>query len=208
MKNRHLVNGSTVVIFVPYRGTVAEVLIDLVDLPRVARLPAWRLNRGRSTPYVVSNDPKGPRGSKVWLHKLILKAGPDVVVDHINFIGTDCRRQNLRKATHSTNGLRRSAANSNNRGSGIRGVLFRPTIGKFEAHVTVGYVKRSLGIYDTKEEAREAVRVALAALGVPDDPVSAAEKKAAAAAKVFARSMSAESAAVAMAPLRATGGGR
>ena len=76
---------------------------------------------------------------------------PEKFIDHINGVRTDNRLCNLREATH--------AENSRNSGiprgeSGVRGVrMDKRWRKKWQARITVAGVAKSLGYYETKEEA-------------------------------------------------------
>lgn len=58
---------------------------------------SWSLNRDG---YVQG---KGFGGQCTGLHRIVMNAGPNQEVDHINRIKTDNRRSNLRFVTHSEN---------------------------------------------------------------------------------------------------------
>ena len=76
----------------------ARALIDLDDIERVKDI-RWHLD-GRG--YVVSND------NTFRLHRLIMNCQNELVVDHINRIKTDNRKQNLRICTHQQNDMNRN----------------------------------------------------------------------------------------------------
>ena len=72
-------------------------------------------------------------------------------VDHENGDITDNRISNLRPANNSING--RNKVKYNNNTSGITGVSLHKKTGKWQVNVNTKY----LGLYDTKEEAKQAV---------------------------------------------------
>lgn len=79
------------------RGAVA--IIDSADAPLVAP-HRWQLNSAKGRPDYASTAV----GRKmVYLHRLILGAGPDEFVDHIDRNTLNCRRENLRLATPQQN---------------------------------------------------------------------------------------------------------
>lgn len=79
------------------RNTVA--IIDCADLPLV-RGKNWTLNtHPRRPPYAARNE----GGHSIYLHRVIVRAKPVDLVDHVNRNTLDCRRSNLRFATHQGN---------------------------------------------------------------------------------------------------------
>lgn len=82
------------------------------------------------------------------LHRLLLNCPIGKVVDHIDNNGLNNRRDNLRIATHTQNQMnRRSNVNE------ICGVWFRLDRKKWAARITVEGKIKSLGHFDTFEEA-------------------------------------------------------
>jgi hypothetical protein len=92
----------------------------------------------------------------------ILKAPPGKFVDHRNLNKLDNRRQNLRIATRSQNGMNRRAMSNNE--LGIKGVSRdKNKKGKtplFVARITVEGKTRRLGYFRTTEEAAAAYAAA------------------------------------------------
>ena len=67
-------------------------------------------------------------------------------IDHINRIRTDNRIENLRIVTHQQNQFNQS---------NTKGYYFRKDRNKYQVEIKVNGIKKSLGCFDTKEEARE-----------------------------------------------------
>jgi hypothetical protein len=91
---------------------------------------------------------------KEYLHRKVLglkRGGP--LVDHINGDGLDCRRENLRVATHKINGRNVAGRQTNNK-SGFLGVHRDGS--KFEARIWIDGKSRYLGRFSTVEEANDA----------------------------------------------------
>src|SRR4051812_204373 len=80
------------------QGYVA--LIDDEDYERVAARKWHVTNTGKSTPYAGTMV---RRGKRIRLHRFLLDAPAGLLVDHRNRNGLDCRRENLRLATHAQN---------------------------------------------------------------------------------------------------------
>lgn len=82
-------------------------------------------------------------------------------IDHRDGDGLNNRIDNLRCATHAQNGHNTGLRRNNT--SGVKGVSWVPGRGKWVAMITEGGKQRSLGRYDTFEEAIEVRRTAEAA---------------------------------------------
>lgn len=85
---------------------------------------------------------------KQLLHRWIVNAPKDKIVDHINHNSLDNRRCNLRICTHFENN-----ANTLRNTSGITGVYFRKDIKKWAAYIKINQKRIHLGCYKNKEEA-------------------------------------------------------
>lgn len=91
-----------------------------------------------------------------WLY--VHGSFPRALLDHVNGVRSDNRIANLRECNHSQNGcnMRPKAGTS----SGIKGVSWVASAGKWKAQIGVNYKDIFLGHFDTAEEAGEAYRVA------------------------------------------------
>lgn len=125
------------------KGYVA--IVDAVDAPRVLA-HKWSAQVGRHTVYAIRRvrDSAGRR-RKVWLHRFIVGAPADVLVDHRDRDGLNNQRGNLRTATRSQNGANATRRVDNS--SGYKGVVFRPERGCWKAQIYVDGRKRHLGSY-------------------------------------------------------------
>jgi hypothetical protein len=75
-------------------------------------------------------------------------------LDHINCNKNDNRIENLRPATHSTNGMNRGVQANNK--LGFKGVIFHKRDKKFIANIRVLGKQKCLGYFNTAEEAHSA----------------------------------------------------
>jgi hypothetical protein len=95
---------------------------------------------------------------RLYLHRLIMDAPDGVEVDHINHDPLDCRRNNMRLATHTQN-MQNWIQPQTENGSGYRGVILYPS-GRWRAKINAGKLSYHLGVYDTIEEAARAYDIA------------------------------------------------
>lgn len=103
----------------------------------------WRIDRNG---YVVHSYRHGNKVKRLYLHRLIMKAGRGKVVDHINHNRSDNRKTNLRVCTHQQNMMNRK---------GSVGVS-KSSYGKFRARVKLNGKTIWLGSFSTFEEAKAA----------------------------------------------------
>ena len=111
---------------------------------------------------LASRNPLLPRATrKIYMHRAIMLAGPDDVVDHLNGNGLDNRRANLRITNKSRNAQRALIDTVRPNKHGFRGVA---PLGKrskrWRARISVDGKEIHLGTYTTKEEAARAYDVA------------------------------------------------
>lgn len=86
-------------------------------------------------------------------------AMPRDEVDHRNLVKRDNAFLNLREASHAQNMANQTIRSSNR--SGIRGVYWEKTSGKWRASINAGGRRISLGRFETKEQAAAARNVAV-----------------------------------------------
>jgi hypothetical protein len=129
-------------------------LIDDQDLAIVSGY-AWHAIKVGKTWYAATNPPggRGPRGTKLLMHRLIYGAAPNVEIDHESMDGLDNRRQNLRVATH-TEQMRHRGPQRGKR-SRYKGVVWDRRAQRWRARIFVNgrYIARNL---NTEREAAEA----------------------------------------------------
>lgn len=125
-------------------------LIDFDDLERVSRhtwSAAWMHYDWRAVSQI--------EGKTVYLHRFIMNANPGEEVDHVHGLGLDCRKSELRIATHSQNNCNAFRPGKQSQFKGVR-----PTGGKWRARIKVDRKQQSLGSFATEEEAARAYDVA------------------------------------------------
>lgn len=135
------------------KGLFAIVDEQDVDLVMQHRWHAARNAKPGYEHYAVSGagGANPTKFGRLYMHRLILGARHGQFVDHINGIGLDNRRANLRFATPSQNATNRYVPNS----IGYRGV-HRTVGGRYRAGITVNYRRYAKGNFDTAIEAARA----------------------------------------------------
>jgi HNH endonuclease len=91
----------------------------------------------------------------VLLHRLIMNAQPDQVVDHVDRNPLNCRRSNLRFATWSQNNHNRSRCRRP-KTTPYRGVFLDRTHGVYKAAITANGKRQYLGTFASAEEGARA----------------------------------------------------
>ena len=116
-------------------------IIDAEDYDRVAGM-CWH-HKEREKLHLETHI-KQSDGSfkKVYLHRLLVGAKPNDIVDHINGNPLDNRKCNLRIVDASTNSASARKLNSNNKSSGVRGIK-KSKYGTYE----VRYINKYYGTY-------------------------------------------------------------
>lgn len=145
-----------------------EAVIDADDVPLVdgRRWFASVILRKDGSVYKVyaaREDVSGGRKHTVYMHRIMMPAtNASLVVDHINGIGLDNRKANLRAATRSQNMMNRGA-NAGSR-SGVKGVYWLARTGRWYAQIKAHGQRKHLGYFETRDEAAAAYRKASAEL--------------------------------------------
>jgi hypothetical protein len=112
----------------------------------------------QNAPYAARKEPRNKEGRPrrhIFLHRWLL-GEPDGLVDHRNGKTLDCRRENLRVATHSQNQANKRGRKMSNRTARFKGVSLDPKSGKWRARIAVNKKDISLGTFLTQTEAARA----------------------------------------------------
>ena len=135
---------AEIILYNKKQEEVARAIIDLDDIERVKDYKWYMDGRG----YAFCGT------TRKLLHRLIINAPKNKMVDHINHNRLDNRKSNLRICTSSQNNMNRSKTSRNT--SGHVGVCYKPKINKWQAYITVNRKPIHLGYYKNIEEAIEA----------------------------------------------------
>lgn len=110
----------------------------------------WTWHRSRKRTYAKASI----KGTVLKLHRYLLNAKKGQQIDHRDVDGLNCRRQNLRFATHAQNMCNRRRFANNT--SGFTGVCFHKKNQKWVASIGAGKTLRYIGSFFTKRAAAKA----------------------------------------------------
>ena len=127
------------------QGKVA--IVDDEDLERLNEFK-WHVIRSGKTGYAVRTRNR----RRVWMHREILRTVGEV--DHVNGIGTDNRKENLRSCTRSQNcANRRKLQGCVSKFKGVHWHGYGWIARLQKRDLSGRQDKRSLGVFQTQEEA-------------------------------------------------------
>lgn len=161
MNNRYKVNDDgTATIFIKHKGDILEALISENKLNKILAIKTtWfgHTGGGNNLIYVTGHlKLEDGTAKQLKLHRVLMDAPGDMVVDHINHNTLDNRDENLRLATMSENKQNLIGAHANSK-SGIRGVSWDDHAKKWKAVICVeGNIIRC-GRFKDINEAEKAV---------------------------------------------------
>jgi len=133
-----------------------SAIVDAADAEIVSKW-RWSARPAGRTVYAQRID----HGRKIDLHRFLWRhwGMPETPeIDHENNDGLDCRRENLRPATHMQNMWNQRISIDNT--SGVKGVCFDKARGKWSADIRAGETRLRLGRFDSIEDAAAAYRAA------------------------------------------------
>lgn len=127
-------------------------IVSKKDYPLLSQY-SWRMNSGG---YVSASI----KGKGILMHRLVMDAKKEEVVDHINHIRHDNRRKNLRITDSMKNAQNRKRLE--NTISQYRGVTFNKHVKKYRTQITINHIHYSLGYYDNEIDAAESIDMFIA----------------------------------------------
>jgi len=134
-------------------------VIDTCDVGLVSGFN-WYATSTRGPTYAVRNRLKteGDGPQMILLHRVIMSASSDDLIDHIDGDGLNNSRANIRLADHSQNQMNIGLPSNNT--SGFKGVYWQEAAGKWRAQIGCRGKLHYLGLYDDPSEAHDAYCVA------------------------------------------------
>ena len=139
--NTYDLSGDSVI---GYTFKNEEFYFDLEDYEKIKE-DCWHIDFNG---YVIN-------GKRKRLHRIIMDLNDSrIPIDHINHKKHDNRKFNLRVVNKSQNAMNQSISLANT--SGVTGVGWHKTKGKWRAYIKVNYKQKDLGYYNSFEEAKQA----------------------------------------------------
>lgn len=128
---------------IPISADGKFTIIDADDYGKIKDI-LWSISKAG---YVVNK-------SVGFMHRFIIDAPSDMLVDHINHNRTDNRKSNLRLATHSQNNFNRRPLSGSS--SKYKGVTWERSVEKWSSRISYKGSKITIGRFATEEEAARA----------------------------------------------------
>lgn len=122
-------------LLIDYKGVIHTVLIDMDDATKIEKAAYWRIKPSSHALYVCGWERGQTRHTKkfIYLHRFVTNCPPDMVVDHINHITLDNRKQNLRVCTQSENSKNKISSGQNK--TGHRNIYFDSKTGTYRCEI-------------------------------------------------------------------------
>jgi hypothetical protein len=124
-------------------------IVDDEDFEKMSKY-IWFTSKGRHTYYAIRTN-FNPPPKFFRMHREILNAPPNSIVDHINGLGLNNTRDNLRQCTTGENRCNQRKYSDNT--SGFKGVTFNKEMKKFRALIRYKRKLYHLGYFKSAREA-------------------------------------------------------
>jgi hypothetical protein len=128
-----------------YTNKGEEFYFDLEDYDKI-KDKGWYKSKNRE--YIRTRQKSEEFGD--MLHHIVTETPPHIILDHVNRNPRDNRKENIRVATHSQNGVNRNLTSRNT--SGIIGVCNK-RYKKWYAYIQIDKKLTCVGSFDDFEEA-------------------------------------------------------
>jgi hypothetical protein len=133
-------------------------IVDDADYEYLSQFK-WYAFKGRNTYYAKRTLPfSDGKHRKVYMHREIMGAGDDALIDHEDGNGLNNTRDNLRLATRSQNNYNRISQPGSS--SPYKGVTWSKCAQKWQAQIKKNRHQMYLGLYDLPEDAARAYDIA------------------------------------------------
>ena len=134
-----------------YNKQCEEIARTIIDLDDVEKCKQYKWSCKSDNGYVKHKD-------LGYLHRFIMNASEDMVIDHANGNKLDNRKSNLRECTIQQNSFNKGIRTNNT--SGVTGVVWDKSRNKWHAKIQINGKLIYLGTFKEKEDAIQARRQA------------------------------------------------
>ncbi|WP_297419141.1 HNH endonuclease [Clostridium sp.] len=141
-------NYAEIILYNRKNKEVGRAIIDVNNIDIIKNYK-WLLRGDKGYNYVGTTTKQ--KGKILRLHRLLLNAKDNELVDHINHNTLDNRLKNLRKVDKSKNAMNEKIKNNNK--SGVTGVFWNNKTQKWWAYINKNKKRYSLGYYLDIEDA-------------------------------------------------------
>lgn len=144
-------NGVSEIILLDYLGHYkGSTIVDTEDIKMLSAYK-WHIN---DQGYALGSRRSNGSKEHIRMHRFLMNASEDLVVDHINGNRLDNRKSNLRICTKHQNSISHHRIAKND--SGCLGVYLDKNTNKWTSAITVNCKTVHLGSFHSKEEAIQA----------------------------------------------------
>ena len=144
-QNEYIFYSEYVVIIAS--NTKRHFFIDKEDFEKIKKYRWYEDGSG----YLISYKRETDETCNVRLHRIIMDAKRECVVDHIDRNPLNNRKSNLRICTKQQNSFNQSIRKESK--SGIIGVCWNEANKNWRAYITLSYKRKNLGSYQNKKDA-------------------------------------------------------
>lgn len=129
-----------------------EATVSNRDFPRVSK-HSWCVCFGSTKVYAQANIKINGKWTRILMHRFILNARSDQMIDHKDRNGLNNTRSNIRL---STRGQNQHNSGPRKGGSRFKGVSWHKQVGKWVAQITANRKHHYLGLFKNEEDAARA----------------------------------------------------
>lgn len=122
-------------------------LFDIEDFLQYGSIPMQINKNGNGDPFIIFAHRSNKTYENKVVARVIMNANSDILIDHWNGNGLDCRKENLRTATYQQNSFNRKGHSNYGLPKGITSYKLKSGIIMYRVTITKDGVKYSLGSY-------------------------------------------------------------
>ena len=129
--------------------------VDDGDYEMLMSFPKWFAMKHHGNIYAKCNITlENGKRTTLKMHRVIMKAKPNQIVDHRNGDGLDNQKHNLRKTNNQKNSFNRKSHTGSS--SKFKGVSYHKIRCRWQANICINYKSIYLGLFDSEIDAAKA----------------------------------------------------